>query len=54
MTGQPTNRERVKEIVAGIERNIQELFQSERYLDYLRTMSCFHSYSLNNTLLIHM
>jgi len=50
----PTNRERVKEIVAGIEQNIQELFQSEMYLDYLRTMSRFHSYSVNNTILIHM
>lgn len=50
----PTNRERVKEIVAGIEQNIQELFQSEKYFDYLRTMSRFHSYSVNNTILIHM
>lgn len=50
----PSNRERVKEIVAGIEQNIQELFQSERYFDYLRTMSRFHSYSVNNTILIHM
>ena len=50
----PTNRERVKEIVDGIEQNIQELFQSERYFDYLRTMSRFHSYSVNNTILIHM
>ena len=50
----PTNKERIKEIVAGIEQNIQELFQSERYFDYLRTMSRFHHYSVNNTLLIHM
>ena len=50
----PTNRERVKEIVDGIEQNIQELFQSERYFDYLRTMSRFHTYSVNNTILIHM
>ena len=41
----PTNKERVKEIVAGIEQNIQELFLSERYFDYLRTMSRFHHYS---------
>jgi len=50
----PTNREQIKQIVAGIEGSIQELFQSERYLDYLRTMSRFHTYSLNNTILIHM
>ena len=54
MADQPTNRERVKEIVLGIEQNIQELFQSERFFDYLRTMSRFHSYSVNNTILIHM
>ncbi len=50
----PTNKERIKEIVDGIERNIQELFRSEKYFDYLRTMSRFHSYSVNNTILIHM
>ena len=50
----PSNRERVKEIVESIEQNIQDLFQSERYFDYLRTMSRFHSYSVNNTILIHM
>ena len=50
----PSNRERVREIVASIEQNIQDLFQSERYFDYLRTMSRFHSYSVNNTILIHM
>ena len=50
----PSSRERVKEIVASIEQNIQELFQSEKYFDYLRTMSRFHSYSVNNTILIHM
>ena len=50
----PSNRERVKEIVASIEQNIQDLFQSERYFDHLRTMSRFHSYSVNNTILIHM
>ncbi len=50
----PNNRERIKEIVTSIESNIQEMFQSERYFDYLKTMSRFHSYSVNNTILIHM
>ena len=40
----PSNRERVKEIVSSIEQNIQDLFQSERYFDYLRTMSRFLRY----------
>ena len=50
----PSNREQVKQIVAGIEGSIQELFQSEQYAEYLRTMSRFHTYSVNNTILIHM
>jgi len=40
--------ERMKEITD------QELFESERYKAYLTTMSKFHSYSFNNTLLIAM
>ena len=47
------NREKVKEIVAGIESGIKDLFQSDRYAEYLRTMSRFHHYSYRNTLLIH-
>ncbi len=47
------NQERIREIVSGIEDNIKELFQSERYFDYLKTMSRFHNYSVNNTILIH-
>ena len=42
----PSNREQIKQIVAGIEDSIQQIFQSERYMDYLRTMSRFHSYSV--------
>ena len=41
-------QERLREITAGIEQGIQELFSSERYAQYLRTMSHFHRYSLNN------
>ena len=44
----PSNRERIKEIVTGIEANIQDLFQSDKFADYLRTMSRFHSYSYNH------
>lgn len=53
MAENSTNKERLKEITASIEASIQDLFQSERYADYLRTMSRFHRYSLNNTILIH-
>ena len=44
--------QKVKEITDQLEQGIQELFESERYMTWLRTMSKFHDYSLNNTLLI--
>ncbi len=50
----PTNREKLNEITASIERGIKELFQSDKYATYLRTLSRFHSYSARNTILIHM
>ena len=55
MEQQPNKtKDRLKEITANIERGIQALFESEKYQQYLRTMSRFHSYSLNNTLLISL
>ena len=48
-----THKDRLREITAGIEQGIQALFQSERYMQYLQTMSRFHRYSLNNVMLIH-
>lgn len=53
MTEKQSNKERIKEITAGIEKGIQELFESDRYRNYLTTMSRFHRYSLNNIMLIH-
>ena len=53
-TTKPTVREKLTELTAGIEKGIQELFQSDRYAQYLRTMSRFHRYSLNNTMLIYL
>ena len=53
MAEKQSNKERLKEITAGIEQGIQELFQSDRYRNYLSTMSKFHRYSLNNVMLIH-
>ena len=49
-----TNRERLKDITDSIERGIQELFQSDKYAAYLRTMSRFHKYSVNHTMVIYM
>ena len=49
-----TSRERLKEITDSIEVGIKELFESDRFKEYLRVMGKFHKYSLNNTVLIHM
>ena len=44
----------MKEITERLEQGVKELFTSEMYTEYLRTMSQFHNYSFNNTLLIAM
>ncbi|MCD8379687.1 MAG: YodL domain-containing protein [Lachnospiraceae bacterium] len=49
-----SNKERLREITEGIEQGIKELFESEKYMKYLSTMSRFHRYSVNNTMLIYM
>ena len=46
--------EKLKEITDRLEQGITELFDSERYKEYLQVMSKFHNYSFNNTLLIAM
>jgi len=47
-------KDRIKEITDRLEQGIRDLFESGRYMDYLRSMSRFHRYSLNNTVLIYM
>lgn len=54
MPEKQTNKERLKDITYSIEKGIQELFQSDKYAQYLRTMSRFHKYSVNNQMLIYM
>lgn len=46
--------ERMKEITDRLQAGLEELFNSEKYAEYLRVMSQFHHYSFNNTLLIAM
>ena len=48
----PANK--MKEITDRLEQGILGIYESDRYADYLRTMSKFHDYSLNNTILIAM
>ena len=46
--------DKMKEITDRLEQGILGIYESDRYADYLRTMSKFHDYSLNNTILIAM
>ena len=47
------NREQqMYEITKQLEEGVKELFTSERYKEYLKTMSKFYNYSFNNTVLI--
>ena len=46
--------DKLKEITDRLEQGIMQLFDSDRYKEYLRVMSKFHNYSFNNTLLIAM
>ena len=53
-TEKKSNKERLKEITDSIENGIKELFDSDKYKQYLQTMSRFHRYSVNNQMLINM
>ena len=46
--------DQLKEITERLEQGVKDIFTSEMYTKYLLTMSKFHNYSFNNTLLITM
>lgn len=46
--------QQIKDITDQLQQGIEDLFDSEKYKNYLKTMSRFTAYSLNNTLLIAM
>jgi|GEM_PF-217975 len=50
----PSASEKMKAVTDRLEKGIKEIFESEHYQEYLKTMSKFHNYSFNNTLLIYM
>ena len=57
MPEKQTNQERLKEITERIEAGIRDILESgdiQKYQEYLRTMSRFHRYSVNNQILIHL
>ena len=47
-------QQEIREITDKLEQGVKELFESEKYKVFLHTMSKFHNYSLNNTMLIAM
>lgn len=46
--------QQIKDITDQLQQGIEDLFESDTYKNYLKTMSRFTAYSLNNTLLIAM
>ncbi len=50
---QQSMKEKVSELVGKLEDGIKEIFDSDKYKNYLNTMAKFHNYSVNNTLLIN-
>ena len=53
MAENKTMFDRIKELTAGLDEQVSELFQQDRLPDFLWTMSHLTGYSLNNILLIH-
>ncbi|MCR5767944.1 MAG: ImmA/IrrE family metallo-endopeptidase [Lachnospiraceae bacterium] len=51
MAGREDNR--IDAITAKLQSETKELFESDRYRDYLSCMGRFHNYSVNNTILIN-
>lgn len=47
-------QEKIKQITDKLEQGVHQIFESDNYRAYLSTMAKFHSYSLNNTILIAM
>lgn len=50
----PYKGKNLDDVMKSLEDGVSDLFTSERYGEYLKTMSRFHRYSFNNTLLIAM
>ena len=46
--------QQIKEIANKLEQGVKNLFESDNYINYLKCMSRFTDYSLNNTFLIAM
>ena len=49
---QAEKKERIKALTDKLESGVKEVFESEAYKEYLKTMSKFHRYSFGNCMLI--
>lgn len=49
-----SDKDKVDKAIARLDEGIKQLFESEKYAQYLKAMSKFHSYSFNNTMLIFL
>lgn len=47
-------QEKIRQITDKLKQGVHQIFESDNYRAYLSTMAKFHSYSLNNTILIAM
>ena len=50
----PVQEKDIDSIMQSLESGVEELFTSNRYQEFLKTMAKFHNYSFNNTMLIAM
>lgn len=47
-------QDKTNEVIKRLEQGIKDVFNSDKFRNYLKTMSKFHNYSFNNSLLIYM
>lgn len=50
----PTSEDMKSDVLVRLENGVKELFETDQYKEFLKTMSKFHDYSLNNCILISM
>ena len=54
MNKKPTREEKITALISQAEEGIKAVFESDKYKNFLITMSKFHNYSLRNSMLIEM
>lgn len=54
MADYANQQQKIKEVTEQLEAGIKDFFSSEKFQEYLNVMSCFHSYSYSNSMMIAM